>query len=154
MNMEGRLTLRVDSWPNKNLYLHPLSKTTIFTYEINHFDPLSQTLSPPITSNTFFHTLHKTEDLATSLAKHLGLLMRVGTIRLGYNEHGWLTHIGGCLTLRAVLHLHRFSKTTTFTYETIKANTFIIHYIKHFFFIVHRKYSELHPTLHDLHWFL
>jgi hypothetical protein len=72
MNMDGRLTLRPDSWSNENLHLHQLRKTTTLTYEINHFDPLSQTLSFSITSNTFFHTLHKIEDSAISHAKHSG----------------------------------------------------------------------------------
>jgi hypothetical protein len=70
--MEGQLTLRPNSWPNENLHLHPLCKTTIFTYEINEFDPLSQTLSSSITSNTFFHALHKVEDSTTSLTNHSG----------------------------------------------------------------------------------
>jgi hypothetical protein len=35
-----------------------VSKTTTFTYEIKYLDPLTQTLSLSITSNTFFHTLH------------------------------------------------------------------------------------------------
>jgi hypothetical protein len=65
-------TWRPDSWPNENLHLHPLRKTTTFTYEINHFNPLSQTLSSSIISNTFFHALHKTEDSTTSLVKHSG----------------------------------------------------------------------------------
>jgi hypothetical protein len=43
VNMEIRLTLRVA------LHLHSFSKTTTITYEINHFDPLKQTLSSSIT---------------------------------------------------------------------------------------------------------
>jgi hypothetical protein len=40
------------------------------------------------------------------------------------------------------------------TLGSIKLNTFIIHYIRLFFHILHGKCSELQPTLHDFLWFL
>jgi hypothetical protein len=36
-----------------------ISKITIFTYEIRHLDPLTQTISLSITSNTIFYILHE-----------------------------------------------------------------------------------------------
>jgi hypothetical protein len=40
-------------------YTKILSDTATFVYEIKQLDPLSQTLSLSITSDSFFHTLHK-----------------------------------------------------------------------------------------------
>jgi hypothetical protein len=40
-------------------YTKILSDTATFIYEIKQLDPLSQTLSLSITSDSFFHTLHK-----------------------------------------------------------------------------------------------
>jgi hypothetical protein len=39
-----------------------ISKTTTFTYEIRHLDPLTQTLSLSISSNTIF-SIHYTENI-------------------------------------------------------------------------------------------
>jgi hypothetical protein len=36
-----------------------ISKTIIFTYEIKHLNPLTETLLLSITTNTIFHTLHE-----------------------------------------------------------------------------------------------
>jgi hypothetical protein len=72
-------------YPNENLHFHPLNKTTIFTYEIKHFDPLSQKLSLSITSNTFFHTLHgKYSKLQTTLHDLHWFLILIHSL-LSYN---------------------------------------------------------------------
>jgi hypothetical protein len=76
MNMEGQyesanrqdtLTARMVGYTiilsgtnvaGKSFFIILVTKTTTFTYEIKHLDPLTQTLSLSITSNTLFHTLH------------------------------------------------------------------------------------------------
>jgi hypothetical protein len=55
-----------------------ISKTTTFTYEIRHLEPLTQTLSLSITSNIIFsHTLHgKYSELQPTLHDlHLFLIL-------------------------------------------------------------------------------
>jgi hypothetical protein len=60
------------SWINSQSSIL-ISKTTTFTYEIKHLDPLTQTFLLSITSNTiFYHTLHgKYSDLQCTLHNFL-----------------------------------------------------------------------------------
>jgi hypothetical protein len=71
MNRQGRLTARIVGYtknPSKtkvagnSSFIVLISKTTTFTYEIRHLDPLTQTLSLSITSNTIF-SIHYTENV-------------------------------------------------------------------------------------------
>jgi hypothetical protein len=43
---------------DNSFFIVLISKTTIFKYEIRHLNPLTQTFSLSITSNTIFYTLH------------------------------------------------------------------------------------------------
>jgi hypothetical protein len=61
-NRQGRLTTRIAGYTiipsdtkvaDNSFFIVLISKTTTFTYEIKHLDPLTQTLSLSITSNTF-----------------------------------------------------------------------------------------------------
>jgi hypothetical protein len=62
-NQQGRLTARIAGYTiilndtkvtGKLFFIVFISKTTTFTYEIRHLDPLTQIHSLSITSNTFF----------------------------------------------------------------------------------------------------
>jgi hypothetical protein len=67
-NHQGRLTAMIAGYTiissdtkvaDNSFFIVLISKTTTCTYEIRDLNPLTQTLSLSITSNTIFHTLHR-----------------------------------------------------------------------------------------------
>jgi hypothetical protein len=82
---QGRLTARIAGYtiiPNgskiigNSFFVLLISKTSTFTYEIKHLDPLTHTVSLSITSDSFFHTLHeKYSELEPTLHDFLWFLI-------------------------------------------------------------------------------